>query len=106
MKYSLAATAAALMGAASAFPASFVEHMADNANAPRDAEPLPLGMQKRQDRGTNVPFDAKSQYISTSGQYAWVAPGPTDLRGPCPGLNAIANQYVFDCYTARNGSRN
>ena len=35
-------------------------------------------------------FDAKTQYVSTSGQYAWVAPGPTDQRGPCPGLNAAA----------------
>ncbi|WPH01539.1 Hypothetical protein R9X50_00438500 [Acrodontium crateriforme] len=37
------------------------------------------------------PFDAASQYVSTSGQYAFVAPGPTDARGPCPGLNALAN---------------
>ena len=36
-------------------------------------------------------FDAEQQYISTSGQYKWVAPGPTDQRGPCPGLNAMAN---------------
>lgn len=35
-------------------------------------------------------FDAQSQYVSTSGQYEWVAPGPTDARGPCPGLNAAA----------------
>lgn len=23
--------------------------------------------------------------------HAFVAPGPTDQRGPCPGLNALAN---------------
>ena len=39
-----------------------------------------------------VTFDAATQYVSTSGAYAFVAPGPTDQRGPCPGLNAMANQ--------------
>ncbi|KAK7451221.1 hypothetical protein VKT23_012559 [Stygiomarasmius scandens] len=24
-------------------------------------------------------------------QHAWIAPGPNDLRGPCPGLNTLAN---------------
>lgn len=51
--------------------------------APADAattlfEPVPI-------------FNATSQYISTSGPHEWVAPGPNDLRGPCPGLNAFAN---------------
>lgn len=36
-------------------------------------------------------FNAKAQYISTSGKYSWKAPGKTDQRGPCPGLNAMAN---------------
>lgn len=49
--------------------------------------------------GTDVPdpaqiagiFDASTQYVSTTGDYVWVAPGPLDQRGPCPGLNAMAN---------------
>ena len=36
-------------------------------------------------------FDASQQYVSTSGHYAYVAPTSSDLRGPCPGLNAMAN---------------
>ena len=36
-------------------------------------------------------FDPITQRISTTGLHAWVAPGPGDIRGPCPGLNAAAN---------------
>jgi len=32
-----------------------------------------------------VRFDPKAQYVSTTGDHAFVAPGPTDQRGPCPG---------------------
>ena len=38
-----------------------------------------------------VGFNAAQQYVSTTGNHAFVAPGPSDLRGPCPGLNAMAN---------------
>ena len=38
-----------------------------------------------------VTFDPASQLVSTTGQYTWVAPGAGDQRGPCPGLNALAN---------------
>ena len=38
-----------------------------------------------------VGFNAAAQYVSTTGTHAFVAPGPSDLRGPCPGLNAMAN---------------
>ena len=40
-------------------------------------------------------FDAASQRVSTTGEHAFIAPGPNDIRGPCAGLNAAANQYVF-----------
>ena len=36
-------------------------------------------------------FDPSSQHVSNTGEYAWVAPGTGDQRGPCPGLNALAN---------------
>ena len=36
-------------------------------------------------------FDPTSQHVSTTGQYAFVAPADGDQRGPCPGLNALAN---------------
>ena len=38
-----------------------------------------------------VDFNAAAQHVSTTGTHAFVAPGPSDLRGPCPGLNAMAN---------------
>jgi hypothetical protein len=31
-------------------------------------------------------FNAEAQYVSNTGKHAFVAPGPTDVRGPCPGL--------------------
>jgi hypothetical protein len=39
-------------------------------------------------------FNAQKQYIDVSpgSGHEWQAPGPNDLRGPCPGLNAFANQ--------------
>ncbi|SMY20994.1 unnamed protein product [Zymoseptoria tritici ST99CH_1A5] len=38
-------------------------------------------------------FNAQEQYVSTSGEHAFVAPDLAggDQRGPCPGLNAMAN---------------
>lgn len=38
-------------------------------------------------------FNAAEQYVSTSGEHAFVAPDLAggDQRGPCPGLNAMAN---------------
>ena len=46
-----------------------------------------------------VGFDASAQYISNKGANAFVAPGPNDQRGPCPGLNAMANHN----YLPHNG---
>lgn len=44
-------------------------------------------------------FVASEQYVSNTGAHAFVAPGPSDLRGPCPGLNAMANHN----YIPHNG---
>jgi hypothetical protein len=44
-------------------------------------------------------FSASQQYVSNTGDHAFEAPGPNDLRGPCPGLNAMANHG----YIPRNG---
>ncbi|KAI1311430.1 hypothetical protein F5Y03DRAFT_410558 [Xylaria venustula] len=46
---------------------------------------------KRQAAGVSPPFDAKIQYVSNTGNRAFVPPRDSDLRGPCPGLNAMAN---------------
>ena len=47
-------------------------------------------------------FDPKTQLISTTGDHQFIAPGPDDARGPCPGLNALANHG----YLPRNGRAN
>ncbi|KAK5111540.1 hypothetical protein LTR62_004836 [Meristemomyces frigidus] len=44
-------------------------------------------------------FDAASQRIDVNGSHAFVAPGAGDARGPCPGLNAMANHN----YLPHNG---
>lgn len=36
-------------------------------------------------------FDADDQYLDLTGENEWRAPGPDDRRGPCAGLNALAN---------------
>ncbi|KAJ8523121.1 heme-thiolate peroxidase [Pleurotus djamor] len=57
--------------------------LASKVNSTLDEPGIDFGKVKR--------FDPVAQRISTSGVHKWVAPGPTDQRGPCPGLNALAN---------------
>ena len=58
-------------------------------------EEAPKG--KRQSGPGGIPFTTfdPDQLVDVTGEYAWVAPGPGDLRGPCPGLNALANHGYF-----------
>ena len=53
--------------------------------------------EKRQSGPGNIPFTTfnENQLIDVTGEHAWVAPGPSDIRGPCPGLNALANHGYF-----------
>lgn len=44
-------------------------------------------------------FDPQKQLVSIKGKHKFIAPGPDDARGPCPGLNAMANHG----YLPRNG---
>jgi hypothetical protein len=46
-------------------------------------------------------FDAEDQYVDVtdSGPHPFMAPGPNDRRGQCPGLNAAANHG----FLPRNG---
>ncbi|KAG9112986.1 hypothetical protein FRC07_007819, partial [Ceratobasidium sp. 392] len=44
-------------------------------------------------------FDPAKQKVNVSGTHAFQPPTPGDLRGPCPGLNALANHG----YLPRNG---
>lgn len=73
---------------------------AENAHQPvrRQSLPLPsdaLGISRAETNcGPTLPcpeFDAKDQFVSVDGEYAYAAPAEDQIRGPCPGLNAAAN---------------
>ena len=85
MKYSYLALAAAVFaGHAAAFPALAEEYA-------KLATRIGSGG-KRQ--AASPGFNAAAQRIDVSGTHAFVPPGSGDQRGPCPGLNALANQLV------------
>lgn len=77
-----------------AFPAIAAEHAA---RLLRD-ESGPVFKSRPQKR---VAFNEEAQFISTSGEHAFVPPNfaAGDQRGPCPGLNALANHN----YLPHNG---
>lgn len=49
--------------------------------------------EKRQTGPAGFPFTAfnRNQLVDVTASHKWVAPGPNDIRGPCPGLNSLAN---------------
>ncbi|GME36764.1 Chloroperoxidase [Neofusicoccum parvum] len=71
--------AAALAGQASAFPALAKQYAAQTSH------------KEKRINGISPGFNAEAQRIDVSGEHAFVAPGSGDIRGPCPGLNALAN---------------
>ncbi|KAF2758606.1 Cloroperoxidase [Pseudovirgaria hyperparasitica] len=80
MRPSCFSIVASLAVTASAFPANI-----DLAAAGFSSDALP-------DRRDLISyFNAEAQYIDTTGEHSWVAPTTEDARGPCPGLNAMAN---------------
>ena len=97
MKFSrTAASLALLSGLAHSFPTNLLE------NAARDPEiqaRAGLILQQARSKSSEENGDApalpetfsEEQLIDVTGKHAWQAPGPEDLRGPCPGLNAFAN---------------
>ena len=54
--------------------------------APRHYQEWSKDHEKRQ-----LGFNANAQKIDVSGDHAFTPPGAGDLRGPCPGLNALSN---------------
>lgn len=54
---------------------------------------------KKRINGLLPGFDANAQRIDVSGAHAFLPPGHGDMRGPCPGLNALANHN----YLPHNG---
>ncbi|APA15984.1 hypothetical protein sscle_16g107540 [Sclerotinia sclerotiorum 1980 UF-70] len=105
MKYNFAITGLAVcFTGAFAFPS----RMFDTAHSMSEEEKRSLasitaqieaGIEKRVSTPRSFGFSASDQYVSNSGKHAFVAPGPNDLRGPCPGLNAMANHN----YIPHNG---
>lgn len=53
--------------------------------------------EKRQTGPGGLPFTTfnENQLVDVTGTHRWIAPGPNDIRGPCPGLNALANHGYF-----------
>ncbi|ORY14130.1 hypothetical protein BCR34DRAFT_662784 [Clohesyomyces aquaticus] len=64
---------------------------ANEARSKAGGAPENCPLAKRQLNGVTPPFDAKQQYVSNQGAHKFVAPSGNDQRGPCPGLNAMAN---------------
>jgi hypothetical protein len=83
MKSSLIVNFVALANGAFAFPAIMEEAMKKGQQAGKLAKRV---------LGVSPGFNAAQQRIDVTGPHAWITPGSKDLRGPCPGLNALANQ--------------
>jgi hypothetical protein len=82
-------TVLAILGFASAFPA--------NANLDRRT---PTAFERAQavlrEKQIDDIFNATEQFVSTTGEHRFIAPGPKDLRGLCPALNALSNHGYID----------
>ncbi|PQE08453.1 hypothetical protein CJF30_00005322 [Rutstroemia sp. NJR-2017a BBW] len=97
MKYALSVAAAVLYATgALAFPANMFD-VSMNAEEKRNLATLAAqiegGVQKRAGTPLTPGFSASQQYVSNKDDHAFVAPNfvAGDQRGPCPGLNAMAN---------------
>ncbi|KAF8865690.1 Cloroperoxidase [Acephala macrosclerotiorum] len=83
-----------------AFLAAAIEYAAKMERDAHAAADIEAAVAKFHASRRAVGFDASKQYVSNQGEYAFVAPDlSTDQRGPCPGLNAMANHG----YIPRNG---
>ncbi|KAI4131366.1 MAG: hypothetical protein LQ338_001251 [Usnochroma carphineum] len=78
----------------SAFPHLNPQALQDLLKRDSGSKGCPFGHDKAHNREKRaVGFDPVAQHVSTTGQYAFVPPNIAagDKRGPCPGLNALAN---------------
>lgn len=87
--FSVLAVVAIFLSQAHAFPYIALEAASNNGGPQVKAERRSPG------------FDASAQLIDVTGAHAFVPPNfaAGDLRGPCPGLNALANHN----YLPHNG---
>jgi hypothetical protein len=97
MRYHFLLGALALVVApVSAFPAAMLEHMSrqNDAKGLEEIEAAILKLKRGEPFVKRAPgFNAQQQYVSNQGANAFVPPNFSkgDQRGPCPGLNAMAN---------------
>lgn len=107
MKTSILYTASLFLTTAVAFPANLLngdissETLAEINSIVARIEREAAASEKRQlGFGLVKPgFDADAQRVSNTGTHRYIAPGPNDIRGPCPGLNILANHG----YISRTG---
>jgi hypothetical protein len=76
-----------------AFPAATLEYAAQVERDQATARDIDEAVARYENNRRQVGFNAAEQYVSTTGEYVFVAPNLSggDVRGPCPGLNAMAN---------------
>ena len=110
MKFSASLANLALLGIAQSLcpfaeqalrdPEYLKRHLTER-GLPTTVEKPELPRAKRQTGPGGLPLTTfnEDQLIDVTGEHAWAPPGPGDLRGPCPGLNALANHGYFP----RNG---
>ncbi|EOA83046.1 hypothetical protein ACJQWK_04537 [Exserohilum turcicum] len=103
MKVSVLCSATLFSSAAFAFPASMLKGDISKTTLGEItslAESISRDLEsKRSGAYVGRAFNAEAQRISTSGDHRYIAPGPNDLRGPCPGINVMANHG----YLPQNG---
>lgn len=97
--------AALSFAVANAYPSAMLEAAARDPSLIAKAEQYSREYAKRQGSAgaasaifEPVPiFNAEAQYVNVSkgSGHEYVAPKSSDLRGPCPGLNAFANHGEF-----------
>jgi hypothetical protein len=79
---------------ASAFPSALLEEAMKSPEMAARAAEIASTRDPTSDLFEPVPvFNAAAQYVDVGpgSGHEWQAPGPNDLRGPCPGLNAFSN---------------
>ncbi|KAI0125584.1 hypothetical protein BJ170DRAFT_695627 [Xylariales sp. AK1849] len=101
--YIVALAASRLISTVAAFPRMDAEQLKTYyQHSKKSAEACPFAEAQQKREGEACPFakakrastfDATAQHIDVEGQYAFIPPNfdAGDQRGPCPGLNALAN---------------
>ncbi|KAL8651753.1 MAG: hypothetical protein Q9226_004568 [Calogaya cf. arnoldii] len=81
-----------LVSLATAFPRLDPKSLQDLLKRGADTKDCPFSHLNAHEKSKRqAGFDPAAQRVSTTGKYAWRAPTAGDKRGPCPGLNALAN---------------